>query len=188
MILDADTVGHALLDQRPARDEAVARFGTEILDEEVTDRPCVDRRALGAIVFNDRHAMRDLERILHPRMRRTFAGAIDRAERKGQAKVIVLDAAILFEAGWNDLCDRVAFIDAPREQRLDRLASQRGWTEEVLARREANQIALDAKRGRADMILSNDAGTDHLAAQVSAVWEQLVPHEKIPSKPAPAPE
>src|SRR5262249_14571831 len=63
-VLDADQVGHALLDQRPARAEVVARFGPSVLDSDQPDR--VDRAALGRIVFADPQALRDLEAIVHP--------------------------------------------------------------------------------------------------------------------------
>src|SRR5438105_238572 len=85
-VLDADAVGHALLQQRPARDRVLARFGAGILDRSgPADAPApINRRALGAIVFQHPTSLRDLEAILHPRMRQTFARAIARAVRKGE--------------------------------------------------------------------------------------------------------
>src|SRR4051794_41535325 len=84
-VIDADAVGHALLDQRPVRDLVVARFGPQILAPSADDGadalpspPVIDRRTLGAIVFNQPAALRQLEAILHPRMRRTFERAIAR--------------------------------------------------------------------------------------------------------------
>ncbi len=78
----------------------------------------------------------------------------------------MLDAAILLETGWDDLCDRVVFVEAPRDVRLARLASQRGWTDEVLAARERAQWPPDRKRGRADAVVVNADGLDALAAEV----------------------
>ncbi len=137
--LDADSVGHALLSQRPSRDLVVERFGSIILAPSVEgSEPEVDRKALARIVFTDPSARRDLETILHPSMRKTFERAISRAARNGQPGV-VLDAAILFEAGWNNLCDAVLFIDAPLDQRLARIEAERGWTAEDLDLREQAQ-------------------------------------------------
>ncbi|MHC5543905.1 dephospho-CoA kinase, partial [Singulisphaera rosea] len=106
-VIDADAVGHALINQRPVRDEVIARFGTGILSPETAsgEPPEIDRRALGAIVFASPSALADLETIVHPKMRRTFERAIARTVRRGQALAIVLDAAILLEAGWENLCD-----------------------------------------------------------------------------------
>src|SRR5262249_41442195 len=106
-VIDADAVGHALLDQRPVRDQVVARFGKEILrrtpdtesgvesSAEAETSATIDRRALGAIVFAAPTALRQLEAILHPKMRRTFERAIARTIRRGRARAVVLDAAIL---------------------------------------------------------------------------------------------
>ncbi len=78
-------------------------------------------------------------------MRKTLERAIARAGRAGLPGV-VLDAAILYEAGWDRLCDAVLFIDAPRDLRLARLAASRGWSAGDLDAREAAQAPLDSKR------------------------------------------
>ena len=172
-VIEADEVGHALLTQRPIRDLVVEKFGPEILlppeDEPIADsvsqRPVereIDRRALGAIVFSDKSARKVLESILHPRMRETFEKAVKRTVRRGEAKAVILDAAVLYEAGWDDLCDRVLFIDTPREIRLERLAIQRGWDVDTLLSRENSQHPLEEKRALADLIVANTRGLDAL--------------------------
>lgn len=186
-VLDADAVGHALLAQRPARDLVVARFGPGVLraDEPGAEgsEPEVDRKALGRIVFADPAARRDLEEILHPAMHATFRRAIDRAGRKG-APGVVLDAAILYEAGWDRLCDAVLFVDAPREARLARLAESRGWSADDLDARERAQAPLDAKRTRAAAVLSNGDAPEALREAVAAWWSSFRPAR--PSRPRPA--
>jgi dephospho-CoA kinase len=183
-VIDADAVGHALLEQRPVRDLVVARFGPSILDRSDPvgdgDGIRIDRRALGAIVFARPEALRQLEAILHPRMRRTFARAIARETRRGRARAVVLDAAVLLEAGWDTLCDRVVFVDAPREQRLARLADARGWDAATLEAREAAQWPLERKRARADAVVVNDAGPEPLREHVRRFADALFP----PARPA----
>jgi dephospho-CoA kinase len=192
-VLDADKVGHALLDQPPARDRVVRRFGPEILaapeaprgagEGEGEDAPAaggagapapppIDRKALGAIVFADGSARRDLEAILHPRMRATFERAIDRQVRRGGQKAIVLDAAVLYEAGWDELCDIVVFVDAPQGQREARVRGSRGWTAAELASREAAQMSLDKKRERADAVIENNSTPEALEERVAALWSR----------------
>jgi|SRR5579883_2369638 len=181
-VLDADAVGHALLTQRHVRDRVVRRFGDAILDKSpaAEGEPAIDRRTLGAIVFSSPAALADLESILHPAMRRTFERAIARTVRKGRAPAIVLDAAILFEAGWDSLCDRVVFVDAPRGLRLARLSAQRGWTDETLAARERAQMPLDEKRRRADAVVTNDSGPDKVTAEVERLWNTLLNPSRAP--------
>lgn len=184
-VIDADTVGHVLLDQKPVCELVVRRFGPGILDAAVPagEPPRIDRQALGAIVFADPAERRGLESILHPRMRRTFEKAVARVARRGTARAVILDAAILFEAGWDALCDRVVFVDAPRPARLARLAAQRGWDEGTLAAREQAQWPLDRKRERAEAVIDNSADAESLRTGVDRVWSQLRPpaRERPPS-------
>jgi dephospho-CoA kinase len=186
LVLDADAIGHALLAQRPARDRVVERFGSGVLMAPVAGAegsdPEVDRKALGRIVFADPSARRDLEAILHPAMRKTFERAIARAGRNGQAGV-VLDAAILYEAGWNTLCDTVIFIEVPRDQRLARLASERGWSAEDLDVRERAQAPLAEKRERADHVLENAADPADFRATVAAWWSSFLPTRRTFGRP-----
>lgn len=186
-VIDADHVGHALLDQRPVRERLVARFGERVLApaENPDDPPVVDRRVLGGIVFKDPVARRALESIVHPLMRRTFEKAINRTIRRGQAKAVVLDAAILFEAGWNRLCDRVLFVDAPRDERLQRLISSRGWDEAALAAREAAQMPLPLKKAQCDVVVANQGDLAALAREVERAWKAVLGSKPPRSRPTP---
>ncbi len=176
VVIDADAVGHELLSEPHVRDQIVERFGTAVLGtaspRPAAAAPAIDRRALGAIVFRDADALRDLESIIHPPMRRVFESTIERqaaGDFAGDARCIVLDAAILLEAGWDDLCDRVVYVAAPLADRLERVASQRGWTPGVLLAREAAQWAAESKRARADLVIENDAEPTLWPAQVDRV-------------------
>jgi dephospho-CoA kinase len=163
-VLDADKIGHALLDQKPAREAVVAHFGPSILVTENGER--IDRKALAQVVFADHEARRALERVLHPRMRATFEKAIERVIRRHGARGVVLDAAILFEAGWDELCDLVAFVDAPQALRVERLRRSRGWTGETLAAREKAQLPLKTKRARSDVVVDNGGAEEDVAGEV----------------------
>lgn len=194
--LDADAVGHSLLTQRPTREAVVERFGNAILlpadPAEPEAEPVVDRRALGRVVFHDPNARRDLEAIMHPLMRKTFERAIARAGRSNLPGV-VLDAAILFEAGWNDLCDAVIFVDAPADVRMARVAAERNWSPEDFEAREAAQASLDSKKSRADVVLTNSGSPDEFRTAVLAWWNNEfkasaeVPPRSRPAKPRPSP-
>ncbi len=182
MVLDADKVGHTLLDQNPCRDIVIEVFGEGVLGPYTAEgeRRPIDRRALGALVFADPFLLGRLEDILHPLMRRTFERAISREVRQRRHKAVVLDAAILYEAEWNDLCDTVVFVDASPEVRLARLVATRGWTAETLATRENAQGALAEKRVEANHLLTNNDTIEALQAAARALWPALL-------KPAPRP-
>ncbi len=181
-VLDADAIGHTLLDQNPCRDIIIEVFGEGVLAPYTTEgeRRPVDRKALGTIVFADPFLLGRLEDILHPLMRRTFERAIGREVRRGKHKAVILDAAILYEAEWNDLCDTVVFVDSTPENRLARLEATRGWTAETLASREKAQGPLAEKRAEANHILANNDSPEALRAAAKALWPALL-------KPVPKP-
>ncbi len=176
-VIDADAVGHELLTDPTIRARIVERSGPGVLEtgDGSTRRPnpAISRRALGAVVFADPAALRDLEAILHPAMRERFRREIDRVACEGRAPCIVLDAAVLLEAGWHDLCDHVVYVDAPRDERLRRVAAARGWTVSMLEARERSQWPADRKRCRADWILGNDGDLDRLGRELDRLVARL---------------
>jgi len=197
-VIDADAVGHALLDQGPVQETLVRKFGPDILgspDEDGVRR--VDRRTLGTIVFNDESARKVLEDALHPRMRATFERVISRLARQLSPKpgalrlpapVVVLDAAVLYEAGWNDLCDLVVFVEAPKKDRLKRVGAKRGWANDELERREAAQWPLEVKKSQADVVIRNPEtkDTSALEREIAKLWTRLTPNARPVAPPAPA--
>src|SRR5262249_45113270 len=135
----------------------------------------IDRAKLAKIVFapppDGPKERRYLESLTHPEIGRRLAAQVE--ESKDFAPLVVVDAALLFEAGWDKLCDGTAFVDAPRAERLAR-AKKRGWTEEDFAAREEAQDSLDSKRARADWIIDNSGPVEHTEAQVERLWQSLV--------------
>lgn len=189
-VLDADAIGHTLLDQTPCRDLVLERFGEAVLGPYTSEgeRRPIDRRALAAIVFASPPALRELEAILHPAMRKTFDRAITRQARLGRVPAVVLDAAILYETGWDTLCDVVVYVDAPDEVRLARLEASRGWTAETLATREKAQGPAEEKRRQADHILPNDGSPKQLASAAKELWPRLIrPRGRRPDRTDAAP-
>jgi dephospho-CoA kinase len=185
-VIDADIVGHELLEDAGIRDRIVGRFGPGVLEAPGPGGPAgprISRRALGAIVFHDAAALRDLEAILHPAMREQFHRTIGRLERDGGHPCIVLDAAVLLEAGWDDLCDRIAFVDAPRADRLRRVLESRGWSEEALAARERSQWPVEEKRRRADWIINNEGTLTHLDREADRLLGRLRAHDEAGASP-----
>jgi dephospho-CoA kinase len=178
LVIDADAVGHELLKDSGVRRQIVERFGLGMLGKasgETELAPAIDRKALGALVFADPTARRDLEAILHPRMRAWFHAVLARelGSVDGDVRPVVLDAAILLEAGWDDLCDLIVFVDAPRDERMRRVRDQRGWSRETFEAREQAQWPADLKRERADLVIKNDAEVDSLRRAAERIEAKL---------------
>ena len=157
--IDADQMGHAALRMDTVKQSLQQRFGNDILNESGEIR----RDVLAQRVFGDsegqKTARRDLEKIVHPAIEQQIVDAIADGVKQG-CQGVLLDAAVLLEAGWRHRCDAVVFVDAPDAVRERRVAARNGWSLSELQRREASQLGLDEKRNQSDVVISNEADDD----------------------------
>jgi len=169
-VVSGDEIGHELLRDADVAAEVVRQWGDGVLDADGQ----IDRSALGRIVFDAPGEMAKLTGILHPRIRSQMAEQIAAAQANAAAVAVVVDAAVLFEAGWDDLCDCVVFVDAPRAARLARVAEVKGWDQTALGKRERLQIELDKKRRMCDYIIDNHASDSHLCETIRQLLDRIV--------------
>lgn len=171
-LISADALGHEGLRDANVKAEVRARFGDDVFAADGE----IDRRKLAAIVFRDANELRALEAIQFPFIGNRVREEIAKAASDPATRFIILDAAVLLEAGWRDKCDRIVFVDAPRDVRLRRLVENRRWTEEELDRRERSQMPLAEKRRAADAVIRNDGTIADLALRVRELlrsWNHL---------------
>jgi dephospho-CoA kinase len=168
MVINADALGHAALEEPAIRQQLVARWGTRIIRDDGT----LDRRAIAGIVFPESGERVALERLVFPYIRERATAEILRAQQDSNVRFIVLDAAVLLEAGWNDVCDRIVYIDAPRAVRLARLATRSGWTADDLRAREAAQWPDSEKVKRADAVIVNEGSPERLQGRLDELMKQ----------------
>jgi dephospho-CoA kinase len=183
-IVSGDALAHEALRQPAIRAAVTERWGPEMLDEAGEIR----RRKLAGIVFRDAGERRALEGIVHPWIRRRILEEVQAGQANPAVAVVVLDAAIMLEAGWGQLCDRLVFVEAPADLRKRRVAGQRGWSEQDLRAREAAQLPLTQKRVQADHVLDNSTTLDHLQRQVDDLlcrWG-VVPERSPPPATGPS--
>lgn len=167
-LLDADKAGHEVLHEDEVKREIRSRWG----DAVFTNTGDVDRKAVAAIVFQDDPAeLQWLEKLSHPRIGKRLENELAKMRTQGYPAV-VLDAALLFKAGWNSLCDVVLFIDRPREDCLQQ-ARLRGWTDDQYAAREQLQLPVAEKKKRSDMVLNNSGSLEALLQQVDEFWKTI---------------
>ena len=167
-VVDADTLGHDALDQPEIRERVVGWWGNVLKPDGR-----VDRRKVATIVFASPEERRKLEHLVFPYIRRRCEDAIQQAANNVQTEFVVLDAAVMLEAGWVGVCDRLLYVDAPRELRLRRLAERSGWTAADLDAREAAQMPAAEKQRLSDAILMNTGTIEQLEqelAKLLAKW------------------
>lgn len=169
VVLDADKVGHAAFQpDTEAWREVVAAFGRQIL----TPGGEIDRKKLGEIVFNDPEAMSRLNRIMHPRMYDMVAKQIAEYRRQG-VDVMVIEAAILIEAGWTALVDEVWVAIASEATVIKRLKEQRQLDSAQTLARIRSQLSSEERGKHADVVIDNDGDLDEMKAKVRDLWARL---------------
>lgn len=169
VILDADKVGHeAFKPGTPAWQDVVATFGKGVIAPSGE----IDRKKLGAIVFGNPEALSRLNRIMHPRMFDMMKAQIEEYRRQGK-DVVVLEAAILIEAGWDKLTDEVWVTVAPESTVLTRISSRSGLREEETLARIRAQLPSMERVKHAQVVVDTDCTLDELRARVKDLWDRL---------------
>lgn len=164
--IDADRLTHQLLAAgTPENDRIVARFGPEVRAAD----GAIDRPRLGGIVFSDPSALKELETILHPRVR----ALIRRAMAAATAPIVVVDAIKLFESGLYKELDTSWVVTCPRAEQVRRLTSDRGLTVEQANVRIDTQGSQEEKVRQADVVIDNGGTLAETEQQVDAALAAL---------------
>ncbi len=169
-IIDADLLGHEVY--RPhtqAWREVVEAFGEDVLTHDGE----VDRKRLGAIVFNDAVALKRLDSITHPRIFKMVLERIERLRDQG-TKAVVVEAALLLEAGWSSLATEIWVTTVPEEEAIDRVRHRSGTDPKATRARIRSQMPQHERITRADVVVDNGGSLDDLREQVSKLWDQRV--------------
>jgi len=168
VVLDADKAGHFVLREPELIAELRKRWGDGILDSSGQ----VSRRAVAKIVFaqGNEAERKFLERLTHPRIEALLKQELEAVRNSPEPPpVLVIDAALLFEAGWDKLCDKILFVDASRDIRLER-AVARGWSAEQFAAREAAQLPPEEKRARSHIVIRNVRTLENIREVLRLTW------------------
>jgi len=168
-VVDADRLTDDLLREPATRRALGKRFGKEIF----TPSGEVDRGRLADKVFADREALEALNSLMHPELCARIRRALQAARRQ-DVPAVILDAPLILEKGLDRLCDFVVYIRASAEVRRTRAQESRGWPPAEVARREAAQVSLKAKRERADYVIDNTTSPEHTLEQIRRILARIV--------------
>lgn len=135
----------------------------------------IDRRKLGALVFQDGAQLQVLEDILHP-MVRTLERAFRKARQRQGCRLVVLDVPLLYETGGEGRCDAVAVVTAPTFMQSRRALARPGMTADRFARIVACQIDNREKERRADFIIRSGLGRYHALNQTRKIVKRMTPY------------
>jgi dephospho-CoA kinase len=164
IVIDSDRLAREVVE--PGTDghtAVVERFGAKVLGPD----GAIDRSALAAEVFADAAARKDLEAIIHPRVR---ARTAEIAGAAPPGAIVVNDVPLLVEAGLHSAYNLVVVVLAGEPARIARLAADRGMSESEARARIAAQATDEQRRAVADVVIVNDGTLDELRAAVDQVW------------------
>ena len=168
--IDADAIAHELAEPgAPLYEAYITHWGAGILTPEGT----LDRRKIGEIVFVDEDERRWLDDVSHPLLCREVQRRLA-ALRTSDVQTVVLDAPLLFEAGWERLADETWVVVLPRDIQLRRLMARNHYTEEEALSRMESQLSQEEKMRRADVVIDNRGSEAQLEKKVQEAFRPPV--------------
>lgn len=169
-LIDADEIAREVVNPGlPAYKEIVKEFGEGILNPDKT----INRKALGNIVFSNPKLRNRLEQITHPRILGEMDKRILAIQNKDPKAIIVIDAALLIEAGLHKKMDKMVVVYADEKTQIERLIKRDGLTADEAKNRISSQMPLQEKRRFADFVIENMEGKDKIKTEVKKIFKQL---------------
>ena len=166
-ILDTDLAARAVVEPgQPALDEIKARFGSDV----ITASGELNRAALREIIFDHPEKRRELEAILHPKIR----ALINQQKDQLDAPYCIIVVPLFLESGRGYETDRLLVIDVPIEVQRERLAQRDGTTPEQIEQILNSQATRDERLSAADDVIDNTVSPDTLAARVAELHQQYL--------------
>ncbi len=170
-LIDADVIARDVVKpDTPAWKEIVSAFGESVLD----DKKEINREKLAADIFNDSEKRKILESITHHRIIEEENRLINDLQDKNKSEIIILDAALLIEAGHHNRVDKLIIVYLDRESQIKRLIGRDNLSFADAEKRVNSQMPLDEKVKLADYVIDNGKSLDEVEKQVSKVYSDLV--------------
>jgi dephospho-CoA kinase len=171
-VIDADKLGHtAYAKGSECLQKVVEAFGEQVLDEE----GCVNRRALGGIVFSDPAQMQVLNGVVWPYIRAMIATQISQLKAESSdTKVIAIEAAILIEAGWMDMMDEVWVVAVDRATAIQRLMMRNNLSEQDSIARVNSQMDVEERKRYGKRVIENSGSREELVEKVKAEYQSVI--------------
>jgi len=167
IVLDADYAARAVVESgTEALAEIALTFGPEVLRTDGS----LDRAALAKVVFADEERRKQLNAIVHPRVRVWMA---ERADAAPDGSIVVQDIPLLVEGGLSTFFAYIVVVDADDETRIKRLIGDRGMTEEEARARIAAQAPREKRNAAADRLIDNSGSPAELSSSVAELWREL---------------
>ncbi|MCZ6641390.1 MAG: dephospho-CoA kinase [Gammaproteobacteria bacterium] len=169
-VIDADVLGHRAYEPGTrAFSEVVNAFGSDIVDADGR----IDRKILGGKVFGQPDSLAKLTNIVWPEIRRMAEAEIESVRKADPSKVIVLEAAVLFEAGWEDAVGEIWVVSLDRDAAAQRAGARDGVDQAAVQKRIDAQMTNEERVKRGEIIIDNSGSLADLLTQLDTQWQRI---------------
>jgi dephospho-CoA kinase len=174
-VIDHDGLVHTLQEPgQPVWKRIVETFGRDILDADER----IDRKKLGALVFDNEPRRKVLEGIVHPAVLEEAQRQRDRIGKEDEQAIVLSDIPLLLEVGMQECFDLILLVYAPPEVQILRVMKRNNLSREEALSRLKSQMPIDEKPKFADLIIRNDGTMRELEKRAEEVWQELLAREK----------
>ncbi len=170
IIIDADIVAREIVQKG---NKAWKRIKDEFGDEYLLEDGGINRKKLGSLVFSDKKSLEKLNHITHPEIKKEIQYSLENLEDKGYKGIVVIEAALLLEAGWDSMVDEIWVVDAPLECRIERIIARDGLSRDEAIRRINSQMVGEKRIEKAHRVIYNKSGIDDIKDQVQRIWREI---------------
>ena len=172
-MIDLDELAHEIIEPgKPAYNRILSRFGKDILDPKQR----IERRRLGAVVFSDAEARKDLENITHPEISKLLLEKIEKYRLSGN-RLLFLEIPLLFETGMDSWIRPVIAVSCPIGVCLQRLEERDGFSISESQARMKAQMDPEEKARKADFVIDNSGSLEETRARVEKIIQELTKSE-----------
>ena len=171
--IDADQIGRELTaDGQPLLEKISEQFGCVSSDGTVGNGLVLDRKAMADLVFSDSEVKEQYDQLIHAEIIELIDEKI-RELKKTDARGILLDAPLLFEANINDRCDVVILVTADMDERIDRVSLRDDADEDEIRDRIDNQMSDEEKAEYSDFVVDNSGEPEDMYRQLDDIIDYL---------------
>jgi len=170
-ILDADNSAKNLIEtNKEVKEELIKEFGTDIMNANSS----IDKKKLARVAFQDEDHQQRLNYVVHPHIHNAIDKSYKEILDQNNHKLFIVDAALIYESGYDAHLDYVIVVTAQLKNRMERALNRNTLTREEILKRIDFQWPEEDKISLADFVIHNDGTESDLNNQIIELFEKLV--------------
>ncbi len=170
-ILDADSTAKNLIEKsEDVKNELIKEFGTDIMDANSN----VDKAKLARVAFQDDEHQQRLNYVVHPHIHNAIDKCFNEIHDQNNYKLFIVDAALIYESGYDAHLDYVIVVTAQLKHRMERALNRNTLSRDEILKRIDFQWPEEEKTSLADFVIHNDGTEAELNDQIIELFKELV--------------